>query len=313
MSLSLSNKNGMKFFGTTTDSIGVFKFEKLLFSGKTKMALNSRNEKGKFVGEIVLDPIEQPPMAISFKKESINLTETTRITIQNVFKKYTGLDVKPESVLHEVAIVGKENKANSDVTSIFQLKYFGYKRGADTDSYINIFDLLSKKIPGVVAFENSVKFVGQGEPPLFVVDNEIVLTEDISAISLSDVVSITAIEEMNGVKWNNDEAPNGFIMIMTTSFTDNQSKTLSSINKKMEGFYTARVFYSPTPEQAELDNIASVRNTLYWNPELRPDKTGNASATYYNTKVETKVKVALEGITATGIPEVKKAYYTIKN
>ena len=40
-----------------------------------------------------------------------------------------------------------------------------------------------------------------------------------------------------------------------------------SIKIKIDGFYTARIFYSPNPEQAELDNIASVRNTLYWNPE----------------------------------------------
>lgn len=55
-----------------------------------------------------------------------------------------------------------------------------------------------------------------------------------------------------------------------------------------------------------------MRNTLYWNPFVHPDATGNANLTYYNTKVETKVKVALEGITATGIPVTKKVYYTIK-
>jgi hypothetical protein len=88
--------------------------------------------------------------------------------------------------------------------------------------------------------------------------------------------------------------------------------SLQSIKMEIDGFYMGRVFYSPTPEQAELDNIASVRNTLYWNPEVRPDEKGNANVSYYNTKVETKVKVALEGITATGIPVVKNIYYTIK-
>ena len=96
----------------------------------------------------------------------------------------------------------------------------------------------------------------------------------------------------------------------------NRSKLVSkrphSVQLKIDGFYTARVFYSPTPEQAEFDNKVSVRNTLYWNPYVHPDKTGNATVNYYNTKGETKVKVALEGITATGIPVVKNAYYTIK-
>jgi hypothetical protein len=87
-----------------------------------------------------------------------------------------------------------------------------------------------------------------------------------------------------------------------------------SIKKEIEGFYTARVFYSPNPEKPNLvlDKKAEVRNTLYWNPEVNPDSTGNASVNYYITKVEIKVKVALEGITATGIPVVKKVCYFIK-
>lgn len=315
MTLALMGKKKYGIFNAITDSLGRFKYENLLFSGKTNMQLNTRNEKGKFAGEIVLDPIEQAPMVISFKKESINVTETTRITVENVFKKYTGLDVKPEGILHEIAIVGKENRAQSFVRPITGIRGFSYRRGADTDSYIDIFDLLSKKIPDVTAFENSVRFLRYKEPPLFTLDDQIVLTKEISAISLSDVESILGAAEMNDTKWYGDEAPNGVIAIWTKSFTGNQStkNSLSSISKRIDGYCTARVFYSPTPEQAELDNIASVRNTLYWNPEVYPDATGNASVNYYNTKVETKVKVALEGITATGIPIVKKTYYTIKN
>jgi len=94
----------------------------------------------------------------------------------------------------------------------------------------------------------------------------------------------------------------------------NRNKTVNesfhSIKQQVEGFYTVRVFYVPSPELA--DNKVAVRNTVYWNPFVHPDATGNVSLSYYNTKVETKVKVALEGITATGIPIVKKAYYTIK-
>ena len=78
--------------------------------------------------------------------------------------------------------------------------------------------------------------------------------------------------------------------------------------------YNARVFCAPNPEKPnlELDKKTAVRNTLYWNPYVHPDKTGNANMSFFNTKVETKVKVALEGITAAGIPVVKNTYYTIK-
>ncbi|MFV5695716.1 hypothetical protein ACM55G_09805 [Flavobacterium sp. LB3P122] len=111
------------------------------------------------------------------------------------------------------------------------------------------------------------------------------------------------------------EAANGIIAVYTKPRTKPFEKGgFHSIKKEIDGFYTARVFYSPNPEQAQtaLDNKAEVRNTLYWNPYVHPDKTGNASVSYFNTKVETKVKVALEGITVAGIPVVKNTYYTIK-
>ena len=66
----------MNFFAAITDSMGVFKFENLMFAGKTQMYLNTRDEKGKFRGEIVLDSIEQPPLLVSFKEEPINWSET---------------------------------------------------------------------------------------------------------------------------------------------------------------------------------------------------------------------------------------------
>src|SRR5690606_7698916 len=52
-----------------------------------------------------------------------------------------------------------------------------------------------------------------------------------------------------------------------------------SIKQEIEGFYTARIFYSPDTKKpnAELDKKALVRNTIYWDPYLHPDKTGNAA------------------------------------
>ena len=106
------------------------------------------------------------------------------------------------------------------------------------------------------------------------------------------------------------------ISIFTNAKNGQRTKKVPvySIKQEIEGFYTARVFYSPNLEKPnlELDKKAAVRNTIYWNPYLHPDKTGNASVNYFNTNVETKVKVALEGITGSGIPVVKSIYYTIK-
>ncbi|WP_139148984.1 hypothetical protein [Flavobacterium glycines] len=315
VTLALMGEKNNGIFSAVTDSIGRFQFEKLMFSGKTNMQLNARNEKGKFAGEIVLDPIEQARLPIFFKNESINFTETTQIAIENVFKKYTGLNLKPEGVLSEVAIVGKENRVQPFDFWV-GARGFTYNRGADTDSYLNIFDLLSKKIPDVTPFKNFVRFLNYKEPPLFTLDGQIVLLNEISNISLSDIGSIWATADIKGVKWYGEESPYGLIAIWTKSFSGNQpsKNQFSSISKRMEGFYAARVFYSLDPEKLnpELDKNTVVRNTIYWNPYVHPDKTGNMSMNYFNSSVETKVKVALEGITGSGIPVVRNTYYSIK-
>ncbi|WP_281336045.1 hypothetical protein [Flavobacterium eburneipallidum] len=85
----LMNKKHINTFKTFTDATGKFKFENIMFSDKTDMRLNSRDEKGKFRGEIVLDSVGKSPMAISFKKEPINWPESTQAIVDNVFKKIT--------------------------------------------------------------------------------------------------------------------------------------------------------------------------------------------------------------------------------
>lgn len=307
--LVLLNKKHMNTFKTTTDSIGSFKFENIMFSGKTNMVLNSKNEKGKYGGEIIVNPVENPPVLVSFKKESIVWPETTRLMVDNVFKKYAAFGVKPENILDEVSIVAKK-KSKSKAS--FGIPEYSYVADADIATFNDIFELIVQKIPGVIPFEDTVSFTRYNAQPLFVLNGNTAFKEEISVIRPEDVEKIDVIKGVQATMFFGEEAANGFIAIYTKPNTGKSKsrESFHSIKQQIEGFYTERVFYVPNPEQA--DNKVAVRNTLYWNPFVHPDKTGNANVSYYNTKVETKVKVALEGITATGIPVVKNTYYTIK-
>ena len=315
VTLALMNKKHMNIFNATTDSIGRFKFENIMFSGKTDLFINSRNEKGKFRGEIIINP-ELAPVLVSFKKEPIVWNSTTTTIVDNVFKKYATFGVQPENILDEVTIVAKKKNQSKSYFGIPENSYIA-DGSEEVALYTDIFDLIVQKIPGVVPFGDSVSFMRSESPPLFVLNGVSLVAgdlEQIRTIRPEDVEKIEVIKGIQATMFFGDEGSNGFIAIYTKPNTGNKPKSgsFSSIRTEIDGFYTARVFYSPSPEQAELDNKLAVRNTLYWNPFVHPDATGNANLTYYNTKVETKVKVALEGITATGIPVTKKVYYTIK-
>jgi len=61
-------------------------------------------------------------------------------------------------------------------------------------------------------------------------------------------------------------------------------------------------FVSPDYSNAELKNsrIADTRNTLYWNPLVRPDKNGFASIKFWTADVKTDYVINVSGITAEG-------------
>jgi len=308
--LVLLNKNHMNTFKTFTDASGSFKFENLMFSGKTKMVLNSRNEKGKYGGELIANP-EQSPIPVSLKKEPFIWSESTLILVYNVFRKYTAFGVKPENILDEVAVI---NKKKNKSLSFMGIPDRSYVPEEDIATFGTVLELIEQKMPDIVSADGSIRFSRNEGPPLIVIDGIIDSTGLITYILPEDVLKIDVVKGIQGRMYFGEEGANGFLAIYTKGNTGNQPRkeSLYTFNQEIEGFYTARVFYSPNPELAKLDNTVAVRNTLYWKPFVHPDATGNASLSYYNTKVETKVKVTLEGITATGIPVTKKVYYTIK-
>ncbi|WP_281336043.1 hypothetical protein [Flavobacterium eburneipallidum] len=311
--LVLLNKKHINTFKTKTDSTGSFKFENIMFSDKTDMSLNSRDEKGKFKGEIVLDSVGNAPVAVSFKKEPINWSESTRIVVDNIFKKYTAFGVKSENMLKEVEIKVQNKKYTPVLYGIPDYKYMIDKKEAKKKN--NAAELIEDQCFGVIRPNFSMEVNSYFDPestyPMILIDgNQAYEAAELMTIAPEDIIKI---EVASGKAV---EAVYGRGVVISVFTNGNRSKIINeyfhTVKVKIDGFYTARVFYSPTPEQAELENKLAVRNTIYWNPYVHPDKTGNATVNYYNTKVETKVKVALEGITATGIPVVKKTYYEIK-
>ncbi|WP_281637939.1 hypothetical protein [Flavobacterium marginilacus] len=314
MTLALMNKKRFNFFNAVTDSLGVFKFENLMFSGKTTMYLNSRNEKGKFKGEIVADPIEQPPIPVSFKSDSNSLSAIEQEVFENVHKKFVAFGVKPENVLGEVTISAKNKNSRP---SMLAIPDFSYAANGSTAGFTDIYQLIEQTIPGVTVNIDSVRFTRYEGSPLFIIDGfEVIDNLQLGFVLPADVVKIDAVRSTQATAYYGNAAANGVIAITTNGNAGNKPKkeTFHSIKKELEGFYTARIFYVPNPEKPnlELDDKAALRNTIYWNPYVHPDKTGNAVLNYFNSGVETKVKVALEGITGTGIPVVKKIYYAIK-
>ncbi|MGM8363792.1 Plug domain-containing protein [Flavobacterium sp. ARAG 55.4] len=304
LTLALMNKKNSIFLSAITDSMGRFEFKNLMFFDKTNMYLNSVNEKGKFRGEMVLDSIERAPIPVRLKKELFLLPETKQIT-ENVLNKFTAFGVKPENVLNEVVVKSK-NKYWQPV--YYKNPFSTYTPDIVTKTLVSIWDVL-EIVPGIWVkdrFDRDLRVVGEKDVPSILVNGFGVYNYDLDYILPNEIVKIEVVREL-GVPI--------ISIFINRNWNDKPKKVpVYSVKQEIEGFSTARIFYSPDPEKPNpmSDKNAAVRNTIYWNPFVHPDGTGETSIDYYNTNVETKLKVALEGITAHGIPVVKTTYYSIK-
>ncbi|WP_370477349.1 TonB-dependent receptor [Tamlana flava] len=316
VNLVLMAESGMNIHDTQTDTLGIFKFKDLVFFGKTKMFLNTRNEKGKARGELLLDEFDKEPLPTNYSKDEINLPKTDSVEqaiSEHVYKKFVTNGIAPENILDEVEIIAKKKPEGPE--SLYGTADNTYVVDDKTPYFNNMFQFIQNTLPGM-SFGDTLGFMRfGGAPAMILVDGSEYPQDVVRSMSVDDVAKIEAFKGPSAALFGS-RGGSGVILIYTKTGTINNQpkKVFHSVNKEIDGFYSARIFYSPNPEDAkdEWGDKSAVRNTIYWNPYVHPDATGKAKETFYNSAIPTKAKVTLEGITATGIPIVKKVFYTIE-
>ena len=71
-----------------------------------------------------------------------------------------------------------------------------------------------------------------------------------------------------------------------------------------QGYDRPVEFYSPDYSSGALPGSADLRRTLYWNPNVKTDKNGKASVSFYNNSTCKHIHISAEGITKEGEPVV---------
>ncbi|MEP3837461.1 MAG: hypothetical protein ABJM36_07425 [Algibacter sp.] len=329
ISLAVFNKS-IESFTEITDNDGAFSFNDLAITGKARIMLNTKNKKGKNNGMFVLDSIFSAPIAVDYKAKTESTNHTTEMSIlsNNIYRKHIEFDVLPENILDEVVLTGKKKEAT--MKTMYSNLANSYTIETDTSPFTDIFQLLTQAVPLLEIVNNElIKFSRNSGGALIVINDTTILDPSIdeteplniynylSSFHPDDILKIDSDNSAVATMMFGSAGQNGVIMIYTKTNKDYTSgptkKDLQSIKKQIVGYYEARVFYSPDLKNAtEKNRNAAIRNTLYWNPYVHPDPTGNSQVEYYNSAVETEVKITLEGITATGIPIVVKTNYSIE-
>lgn len=216
--------------------------------------------------------------------------------------------------MKDVIITAKKKKDDT-TESRYGFADFTYVPEEKGPRSSNIFILLQIAIPNLTATANSVRFNRYNGPPIILVDGIETDMDLLSSISTDDIAKIEAIKGPGAAVFGSQGA-NGALIIYTKlgKGSTTSKKVFHSIAMPIDGYQNTRFFYSPDysqPNPLEKDK-ADIRNTLYWNPYVQPDKKGSTTISYYNNEVDTTVNINLEGITNDGIPIVVKSSYQIK-
>ncbi|MCK0158916.1 hypothetical protein MWU65_17140 [Cellulophaga sp. F20128] len=314
VSMALTNNGKLIMTNTVTDANGGYRFDDISFLGEASLLLNTQNDKGKNKGKLILYDIYREPIPVDFSPSigaSFN-KERLQIFKEEIFKKNILFNVPSKNMLDEVIVTA--NKVEQKPASIGRADYVKVM-DEKTNRFSSMQHLIQFSLPGVIVSGQSIGFNRFSGPALILLDGVEMDAAGLDGISTDDVDRIEGITSAGTVVYGT-RGGNGVILIYTKEGTiQNQVRTAAfTISEEIQGFYNARVFYAPNYEDnlASKDSEPDIRNTLYWNPYVHPNETGNNQFSFYNSEVSTDVNVLLEGITVTGIPVVVNAAYSIE-
>lgn len=313
--VTLISANGGAIQSTTTDDNGNFRFSNLTFNDTTRFVLSAVNARSRNNTKIILfsDAKSTPaisPIAIAAKpmpftamtiladndkKQQLELINNGYLK-GKILKEVTVKAKKPDNEYRTFSLAGPGNADQvmhsteiEKVQGLLTTSLNGRLRGVtfigDT-AYLNtsVFNSIGKNMP---------------KKMLIVLDG--VEVNYLPSLQATDVETVEVLKSANTSIYGMSGA--GGVLIVTT-------KQQRSLNTKdiishgllpisVTGFYKAREFYSPKYPGLNTPHT-DLRSTVFWKPELKTDKNGQASFEYYNADGKGVYRIVIEGIDDNG-------------
>lgn len=331
------NKGTMQFIlpeknislSTQTDAEGKFRFTNLVFPDSVKAILSARSNVNSKNMMIMVDGEAFPAVTPNGYTggDVINIDSTLHAYLQNSRKVY-----RTAVVLKEVVIKAKTTPkpSHTDYPALSGLsmipdqlipgdRFKGcpvlldcLKSGtmglvyADENFYVNRDYNSGSRVPvqvflnGMPVDANNLSTVNSGE------------VESVEVFLKDELGTVNRTYNTNGVLVvNMKKAPKGTPM----KLSDLQELLPQSnlINFNPMGYLKAREFYSPKYGVQKSGPVTNdLRSTIYWNPAVITDKTGNASVEFFNADGKGPYRAVIEGIDREGNIERSVYRYTVK-
>jgi hypothetical protein len=170
--------------------------------------------------------------------------------------------------------------------------------------YINVFYLIAAQGKGVFRVEGDLLIAGMGRNrhcPTFLLNGvEYVPGVPVPSYETVKHVDIRRIKYLEiGEKFISSGFTK-YIIINTYQDGYRRSYPPGITSFKVAGFTRVREFYSPQYQLPTSIKTDDNRSTIYWNPNVKTDKSGKARLSFYNSDKARSFHVSAEGISDDG-------------
>lgn len=327
VSLTYDNTEEAAYENMTTNSNGRFTFSNLNFGDSTSAILQAKKpnlKQRKNIKDsdmsfyIELDSFVSPQVTllpwgksdqINENQEAIAIPTAYLQSLAEFGKETEHLD---EVVLEQFLIDSRQND--------FSEKRILYREPSQTFDFQdivffpndNVLTFLRGRVPGIRITGEGVYLrasnsLSAGDVALVLVDGA-PISGDLSSIGSIPLYDVDFVDIIKGPRAAifGYRGNGGVIAIYSKNGSENPSqskfyKRKGILNFIHPGYSIARKFYEPKYTiKNEDDKKVDYRSTLYWNPNVKFNKNGKASISFYSADFETTYRVDVQGITLGG-------------
>ncbi len=309
-----TSQGGLFMLDTVTDNEGRFVFNKLIFRDSVRFLLQGRNAKNRKNLKVDVDnkAMQQvaknnngPAFMVNFDgglspfllNSKANYNEQVKYGIANRSILLTEVVIKDK---REQPIKNSSN-LNGPGNADQVIKASDLALGGCA----NIADCLQGRLLGVV-FRDGMPYLTRSlnNPMQIIIDGITVTSDILTNINATDVENIEVLRSIMYTSIYGGKGSGGVLIItMKTGGANYGYKQYAPdiITFIPKGYSKVREFYSPQYDNPKTNaQIADLRSTIYWKPNIVTDKTGNATFEYFNADAKGTYRVVIEGIDADG-------------
>jgi hypothetical protein len=295
---------------------GEFAIEEMEFYGPMKLAIQATDKKGKTVSKVELVPALNAPVALP---DSAIFPKTK--TVSKSIRPLLESEVTAE--LEEVLIEDEAIKGPRAIYGAADYVVPG-ERLLVSGNTNDLVTSLAGNVPGMrvtlagatgvqqIRLRGGATSISGSMEPLVMVNGAIMVSagsitaaDNLKSINPYDIDRVEIVSRT--VSMLGDQGRNGVIAVYLKSGESSQSSAPSlkpsGINEfTIEGFQPGTPFYQMDYSQETDVELIDQRQTIYWNPFLVTDQSGQVSISFYTSDLGGPMTVVVKGLGLDGLP-----------